>query len=165
MDDLNYKSNVVEKLIKQCEQSRLLSFAYQDAMFSIRFSKVEIEEHSTNLVQKITMEKVSELKKGNVDLDDYAISDIIKMDKSGDENVVTIVSPFVGTIEFSNQIKLGNNDIHVNKGDVICSIEAMKIFNDIKASVTGTIIDILVQDCSLVEFEQPILKIRVDENE
>lgn len=168
MDDLNSKLNVIDKLIKQCEQSKLVSFAYQDAMFSIRFSKVKAKaDHSTNVIQKVTMENTSELKLGNIeiDLDEYAITDISQMDKQENEDIITIVSPFVGTVEFSNQIKLGGNDIHINKGDVICSVEAMKIYNDIKAPASGTIVEILVKDCSLVEYEQPILKIRVDKNE
>jgi acetyl-CoA carboxylase biotin carboxyl carrier protein len=168
MDDLNSKSNVIDKLIKQCEQSKLVSFAFQDAMFSIRFSKVEAEaDQSTNVIQKKTMENGSKLKLNNIeiDLDEYAITDILQMDKQENEEIIAIVSPFVGTVEFSNQIKLGSNDIHVNKGDVICSIEAMKIFNDIKAPASGAIVEILVEDCSLVEYEQPILKIRVDKYE
>jgi acetyl-CoA carboxylase biotin carboxyl carrier protein len=38
----------------------------------------------------------------------------------------------------------------------------MKIYNDIKSPVTGTIIQILADECSLVEFEQPLVKVRVD---
>jgi len=164
MDDLNSKLYVIDKLIKQCEQSKLVSFDYQDKLFSIRFSKVEVEaDHS----QKGTVEDASKLNNGNIkiNLDEYAITDFSQIGRQENEDIVTIVSPFVGRVEFSNQIKLVNNDIHVNKGDVICSIEAMKIFNDIPAPASGTIIDIFVKDCSLVEYEQPILKIRVDKNE
>ena len=166
MDDFNSKLNVIDKLIKQCEQSKLVSFAYQDAMLSIRFSKVEAD-HSTNVIKKEAMENASDLKIGNIefDLDKYAITDISQTDKKENEDIVTIVSPFVGTVEFSNQIKLGENNIHINMDDVICSVEAMKIYNDIKSPVSGTIIEILVKDCSLVEYEQPILKIRVEKNE
>ncbi len=166
MDNLNSKSNIIDELIKQCEQSKLVSFSYQDAMFSIHFSKVEAEaDYCTNLIQKMTMEKASKLNKDDnseTDFDEYAITGILQMDKQENEDIVTIISPFVGTVEFSNQIKLGSNDAHVNKGDVICSVEAMKILNDIKATASGTIVEILVKDCSLVEYEQPILKIRVD---
>ncbi len=168
MDDLNSKLNVINQLIKQCEQSKLISFAYQDTMFSIRFSKVKAEaDYSTNAFQKVTMENGSELKIGNIeiDLDENAITDISQMDKLVNEDIVTIVSSFVGTVEFSNQIKLGGNNIHIKKGDVLCSVEAMKIYNDIEAPASGTIVEILVKDCSLVEYEQPILKIRVDKNE
>lgn len=168
MDDINFRSNVIEKLIKQCEQSKLVSFAYQDAMFSIHFSKAEVDaDYGTNIIQKTAMENTPKFKSGNIEnnLDEYAIADFSQAGKQENEDIVTIVSPFVGTIEFSNQIKIVNNDVHVSKGDVICSIEAMKIFNDIKAPASGIIVDILVKDCSLVEYEQAILKIRVDKNE
>ncbi|OYP54022.1 hypothetical protein CG709_01780, partial [Lachnotalea glycerini] len=98
-------------------------------------------------------------------MDKAAITDISQEDKNEKEDILTIASPFVGTVEFSNQIKLGNNEMQIMKGDVICSVEAMKIYNDIKSPVTGTIIEILVKDCSLVEYDQSILKIRVDKNE
>lgn len=168
MDDLNSKLNVIDKLIKQCEQSELVSFSYQDAMFSIYFNKEKAEvDYSANVIQKVTRVNTSELKIDNmkIDLDEYEISDISQIDKQENEDIVTIVSPFVGTVEFSNQIKLEANDIHINKGDVICSVEAMKIYNDIKAPASGTIVEMIVKDCSLVEYEQPILKIRVDKNE
>jgi acetyl-CoA carboxylase biotin carboxyl carrier protein len=168
MDELNTKTDVIDKLIKQCEQSKLASFAYQDAIFSIHFSKVETEvNYNPNVFKKVANENSSEYKSGNIeiDLDEYAFTDNTKMDNQDNKDIVTIVSPFVGMVEFSNQIKLVNHDIYVHKGDVICSIEAMKIFNDIKAPASGTIVEILVEDCSLVEYEQPILKIRVDKNE
>lgn len=170
MDDLNSKLNVIDKVIKQCEQSKLVSFAYQDAMLAIQFSKVkEEEDQSTNVIQKLTMEKDSDLKIGNmnIDLNECAITDISQIDEkeNEDKDIITIVSPFVGTVEFSTQIKLGGNNIYINKGDVICSVEAMKIYNDIKAPASGTIVEMLVKDCSLLEYEQPILKIRCDKNE
>ncbi len=160
MDDLNNKLNAIDKLIKQCEQSRLVSFAYQDTMFSIQFSKVAKKA-------KQSIKDASEFKIDDLEnkLDEYAITDNSQMDNQEKEDIVTIVSPFVGELEFSNQIKLGGNDIYINRGEVVCSIEAMKIYNDIKSTVSGTIIEILVKDCDLIEYEQPILKIRVDKNE
>lgn len=168
MDELKIKSNIIDSLMKQCEQSSLTSFSYQDAMFMISFTKGITEtDFKANVIHKVAKENTSEIKIGNngIDLDEYSLSDTSMMDKLEDEDIVTIVSPFVGTLEFSNQIKLVDCEIHVNKGDVICSIEAMKLFNDITAPATGTVVDILVKDCSFVEFEQPILKVRVDKNE
>jgi len=167
MDNLNVVLNNIDKMIRQCEQSRLASFAYQDSTFSIRFSKVTEEtDCSRNNAQKANFD-YSDFKFNNIDtaMDKAAITDISQEDKNEKEDILTIASPFVGTVEFSNQIKLGNNEMQIMKGDVICSVEAMKIYNDIKSPVTGTIIEILVKDCSLVEYDQSILKIRVDKNE
>ena len=44
----------------------------------------------------------------------------------------------------------------VGEGDVLCVIEAMKLFNDIESEVSGKIVKILVDDSSPVEFDQPL---------
>ncbi len=47
----------------------------------------------------------------------------------------------------------------VQKGDVVCIIEAMKIMNEITAEQSGTITEILVQNGDVVEFDQPLFTI------
>ena len=47
----------------------------------------------------------------------------------------------------------------VKEGDVLCVIEAMKLFNEIESEVSGKIVEILVEDSSPVEFEQPLFLI------
>ena len=42
------------------------------------------------------------------------------------------------------------------KGDVLCVIEAMKLFNEIECEISGTIVKVLVEDASPVEFDQPL---------
>lgn len=163
MENLNNVSDIIGDLIMKCEKSELSSFAYQEERFSIRFSKpLGIDE-----IKEPSMEDSTKHSKDDIhtDFEEYLVTDNIQDSNQGNDDIVTILSPFVGTIDLSNQIKLGNEDIYVNKNDVICSIEAMKIYNDIKSPVSGTIMDILLEDCSFVEFEQPILRIRVDKNE
>ena len=47
----------------------------------------------------------------------------------------------------------------VKEGDVLCVIEAMKLFNEIESELSGTIVKILVDDASPVEFDQPLFVI------
>jgi len=47
----------------------------------------------------------------------------------------------------------------VKKGDVICIIEAMKLFNEIEAEVSGKIVKVLADDSSPVEYDQPLFLI------
>jgi acetyl-CoA carboxylase biotin carboxyl carrier protein len=47
----------------------------------------------------------------------------------------------------------------IAEGDVLCVIEAMKLFNEIESEVSGTIVKILVDDASPVEFDQPLFVI------
>lgn len=168
MEILNDISTFINRLIKQCEDSKLVSFAYQDTQFSIEFSKTDFKPvQNTNVTRKSSTDSIFETKEDNIGdvFEEYASSDNSVIDKSNKEEIITIISPYVGTVELSNNIKLKGKEIYVNKGDVLCSVEAMKIFNDIKAPVSGMIVEILIEDCSLVEYEQPILKIREESYE
>jgi acetyl-CoA carboxylase biotin carboxyl carrier protein len=72
---------------------------------------------------------------------------------------VTIKSPMIGTFyrkpapDKAVFTEVGNT---IQKGDVLCVIEAMKLFNEIEAEITGKIVKILVDDMSPVEFDQPL---------
>ena len=44
----------------------------------------------------------------------------------------------------------------INKGDVVCVVEAMKLFNEIESEISGKIVKVLVDDSSPVEFDQPL---------
>ena len=74
----------------------------------------------------------------------------------------TIKSPIIGTFyrkqspDKPNFVEVGD---HVNEGDTLCVIEAMKLFNEIEAEMSGTIVKILVEDSTPVEFDQPLFVI------
>jgi len=76
-----------------------------------------------------------------------------------DSKYLTIKSPIIGTFyrkpapDKPAFVEVGQ-DIKV--GDVLCVIEAMKLFNDIESEVSGKIVKILVDDSSPVEFDQPL---------
>ncbi|MEO8773194.1 MAG: acetyl-CoA carboxylase biotin carboxyl carrier protein [Gelidibacter sp.] len=78
-----------------------------------------------------------------------------------DENskFITIKSPIIGTFYRKPSpdkpmfVEVGKT---INEGDVLCVIEAMKLFNEIESEVSGKIVKILVDDSSPVEFDQPL---------
>lgn len=78
-----------------------------------------------------------------------------------DENAhyITIKSPIIGTFYRKPSpdkpmfVEVGKN---IAKGDVLCVIEAMKLFNEIESEISGKIVKILVDDMSPVEFDQPL---------
>ena len=78
-------------------------------------------------------------------------------DDSG--NYDDVKSPMIGTFYRSSSPDkpafVGVGD-EVNKGDVICIIEAMKLFNEIESEVSGTIVKVLVDDRSPIEYDQPL---------
>ena len=74
-------------------------------------------------------------------------------------NYITIKSPMIGTFYRKPSpdkplfVEVGST---VAKGNVLCVIEAMKLFNEIESEVSGKIVKILVDDMSPVEYDQPL---------
>ena len=115
------------------------------------------------LVDPIVTEKenkISDSKK-----DDEIIKDEQKVEDQIPivENLIEVKAPLVGTFYASPKpdspsfINVGDK---INKGDTICIIEAMKIFNEIESELDGVVEEILVRDEDPVEFGQPIVKIK-----
>ena len=78
---------------------------------------------------------------------------------SEDSKYITIKSPIIGTFYRKPApdkplfVEVGQT---IAEGDVLCVIEAMKLFNEIESEVSGKIVKILVDDSSPVEFDQPL---------
>ena len=72
---------------------------------------------------------------------------------------ITIKSPMIGTLYRKSApdkpmfVEVGST---ISKGDVVCVVEAMKLFNEIESEISGKIVKILVDDSSPVEFDQPL---------
>ena len=72
---------------------------------------------------------------------------------------ITIKSPIIGTFYRKPSpdkdvfVEVGDS---IKEGDVLCVIEAMKLFNEIESEVSGKIVKVLVDDSSPVEFDQPL---------
>ncbi|SEK84908.1 acetyl-CoA carboxylase biotin carboxyl carrier protein [Aquimarina amphilecti] len=75
---------------------------------------------------------------------------------------ITIKSPIIGTLyrkpspDKPTFVEVGDT---IKEGDVLCIIEAMKLFNEIESEVSGKIVKILTDDNSPVEFDQPLFLI------
>jgi acetyl-CoA carboxylase biotin carboxyl carrier protein len=79
--------------------------------------------------------------------------------ESDDSKYVVVKSPMIGTFYRSAGpdkdafVAVGQS---VSKGDTVCIIEAMKLFNEIESEVSGKIVKVLVDDASPVEYDQPL---------
>ena len=75
---------------------------------------------------------------------------------------ITVNSPMIGTFYRASGpdkppfIKVGDM---VDEGNVLCVIEAMKLFNEIESEVSGKVVKVLVEDASPVEYDQPLFLI------
>ena len=138
----------IKTLIEMLEESNLNEIEVSQGEESVRISK---SSNQNNFVSNAPL---------NNDIKTNSPSNEVKDNHELRGNLVT--SPIVGTFyrkpspDKEPFVKVG--DI-VNKGDVLCIIEAMKMMNEIKSDFDGKIISIEVDDAQPVEFGQTIIVI------
>ena len=82
--------------------------------------------------------------------------------KDDEANYIAIKSPMIGTFyrkaapDKPEFVKVGDS---ISEGDTVCVIEAMKLFNEIEAEVSGKIVKVLVDDTTPVEYDQTLFLI------
>jgi len=82
--------------------------------------------------------------------------------ETDDSKYITINASMIGTFYRSSSPEnppFANVGDKIKEGDTLCIIEAMKLFNEIEAEVSGTIIKVLVDDATPIEFDQPLFLI------
>lgn len=78
---------------------------------------------------------------------------------NADANLLTIKSPMIGTFyrtpnpDAPNFVNIGDD---IKEGQIVCIIEAMKLFNEIESDFGGRIVKILVENATPVEYDQPL---------
>ena len=86
--------------------------------------------------------------------------EVVKADeKEENSDYITVKSSMIGTFYRSSSpdkpafVNVGDS---IKNGDTICIIEAMKLFNEIESEISGTIVKVLVDDATPIEFDQPL---------
>ncbi|HIR28172.1 MAG TPA: acetyl-CoA carboxylase biotin carboxyl carrier protein [Candidatus Choladousia intestinigallinarum] len=133
-------------LMEKMEQTGLSGFVYRDQETEIRlkgkkapsWKKARSQEKQTEIAEKEICEEK-------------------------EENLKEVLCPMVGTFYAAPSqdddpfISVGDT---VKKGQVIGIVEAMKLMNEIRSEYSGVVEEILVQNEQLVEYEQPLIRIR-----
>ncbi|MFN8922796.1 MAG: acetyl-CoA carboxylase biotin carboxyl carrier protein [Sphingobacteriia bacterium] len=90
--------------------------------------------------------------------------DAPKAASGGSARAHVIKSPMIGTFytkpspDKPTFVKVGDS---IGQGQVLCIVEAMKLFNEIESEVSGKIVKILVEDSSPVEYDQPLFEVEL----
>ena len=88
-----------------------------------------------------------------------------KAEKAAAQNTIEIKSPMIGTFYRSSNpdsppfASVGDK---ITKGQTVCIIEAMKLFNEIESDVSGTIVKVMVENSSPVEYDQVLFVVEPD---
>ena len=137
----------IKKLIEMLQDSDLKEIEVSQGDESVRISR---DNKSQAYVEPIIQKQVV-----------HEASNIVSQEEMPQEEVKgnKITSPIVGTFYRKPSpdkdvfIEVGDT---IKEGDVLCVVEAMKLFNEIESEVSGKIVKILVDDSSPVEFDQPL---------
>ena len=129
--------------------------------------KITIKSNSaTKLIQPVETSQINfkeEIQDEQVDPIIKSLPEVpVEENTDYEENLITIKSPMIGTFYRKPSpdkevfVEVGDN---IKEGDVLCVIEAMKLFNEIESDTTGKVVKVLADDASPVEFEQPLFVI------
>lgn len=156
----------IKELIKLIDSSELAFFEINTQSEHIKMDKSlnrnlsEGSAKSSNLNDAPTVQNITENIVGKSESIAKSESNLNSEDEEG---TITITSPMVGTFYSKpspDSESFVNTGDKISKGKVLCIIEAMKLMNEIESEYDGTIVKCLVNEGDMVEYGQPLFKIR-----
>lgn len=170
---MNY--NEITELLKLISDSQLSEFKVKDGDFelSIKTDKYQKKAKESNQIiqlpgsQNITT-GTGESASGQITAAPTGATAVADASGTGedkqdtDKDFLEIKSPMVGTFYRSPSpdkppfIKVGDQ---IEKGDVVCIVEAMKLFNEIESEISGKIVKVVSEDAAPVEYDQVLFLI------
>lgn len=147
----------VAKLMANFNDSEMRELEIKVKDFEIRLSKNEI---SQKMLESLVKPQIIEPNETTSTVESNAETN---QEVQEDETASMIKSPMVGTVYLQpepNQPQFLTVGSQVKKGEVVCIIEAMKMMTEIKSEFTGVITEVLVSNEELVEFDQPLFKVK-----
>ncbi|WP_055447340.1 acetyl-CoA carboxylase biotin carboxyl carrier protein [Lacinutrix mariniflava] len=119
---------------------------------------IKTGSEETTIVQQMPMGQMPQMQMPMAQAPAAAVTPAAPVE-SEDSKYITVKSPIIGTFYRKPSpdkplfVEVGQT---IAEGDVLCIIEAMKLFNEIESEVSGKVVKILVDDSSPVEFDQPL---------
>lgn len=167
------KIQEIREIIKLIDQSSIEKFTYESDGGKIRLEKgvgQKVVQSVTETVSQtpqaqpaIEVPQAQPVQQEPVAAKEEAPAKEAQVAAADDSSLHKITSPMVGTFY---QASSPDADPYVKKGDkvdsetVVCIVEAMKLFNEIEAEVSGEIVEVLVKDGQLVEYGQPLFLVK-----
>jgi len=143
----------LKKLIELLEESKLSELEIQEGDYSVRLSKGQTHNISHTAIPQVNFAQPQAFQSEQTQESSNTSNNQPKLLGHA------IKSPMVGTFyrapspDAKNFVEVGDA---VNKGDTLCIIEAMKMFNQIEADKSGVIKSIEVENAQPVEYDQPL---------
>jgi acetyl-CoA carboxylase biotin carboxyl carrier protein len=150
--------NEIKKLIKVFESAQITELSLKEGDLKIKLSKNGSSNIVTNMPQNFPVD-ISRFNNYPIEVNEQKTATNVE---KKEENFHIINSPIVGTFyrapapDADPYVQVGDT---VSSGSVLCIVEAMKLMNEIESDVSGKIVQILVENGTAVEYNQPLFKI------
>ncbi|HDE6572623.1 TPA: acetyl-CoA carboxylase biotin carboxyl carrier protein [Staphylococcus aureus] len=154
---MNFKE--IKELIEILDKSTLTEINIEDTKGKVTLKKEKETEIITPQISQMPVEAAA-MPMPQVQ---STYSNKTEAPKPTSDNHKTINAPMVGTFYKSPS---PDEEAYVQVGDTVsnettvCILEAMKLFNEIQAEISGEIVEILVEDGQMVEYGQPLFKVK-----
>ncbi|MNU56041.1 Biotin carboxyl carrier protein of acetyl-CoA carboxylase [compost metagenome] len=152
--------NEIQDLIKFVAKSGVTEVEIEQKDFKITI-KSESKRSESPIIVQATAPVVPQMVAAPVQAmaPAQAAAPVTESAPAEDSKLITVKSPMIGTFYRSSGpdkepfVSVGQS---INKGETVCIIEAMKLFNEIEAEFSGKIVKVLVDDATPVEYDQPL---------
>ncbi|WP_208588322.1 acetyl-CoA carboxylase biotin carboxyl carrier protein [Gracilibacillus suaedae] len=156
----------INQLIEKLDQSTIEEFSYEASGAKIKLKK-NTGDAKTHIVPQPVVQQQETVPQPKAETTTKPeLTEAAETKEEPQSNADydhEIVSPMVGTFYSSPSpdkpvyVQVGDQ---VNEDSIVCIVEAMKLFNEIEADVNGTITEILAENGELVEYGQPLFRIK-----
>src|SRR5690625_1117596 len=166
------KVQEIREIIRLIDQSSISEFKYENDDSSITIKK-KLEAATPEVVTQEVVQAAqpavqaqtpaAEPKQEAAPIKEVPKQEATTEVAEDDDSIVEIVSPMVGTFyrkpspESDPYVEVGDK---IEESTIVCIVEAMKLFNEIEAETNGEIVEVLVGDGELVEYGQPLFKVK-----
>lgn len=159
-----FKIQEMRELIRLIDKSTINEFTYEK-----EDAKIKIKKDTTGTAQMETpvaeapVAQAAPVQSAPAPVAKEETKKVAEVPAEGGEDLEEILSPMVGTFyqkpspESNPYVAVGDK---VNDETIVCIVEAMKLFNEIEAELSGEVVEILVNDGDLVEYGQPLFKVK-----
>jgi acetyl-CoA carboxylase biotin carboxyl carrier protein len=144
----------IQDLVKMVNKSNISELTIEE-----KDIKITIKQKEDRYITAAPMQAVPQMQAMPAAVSSAPAAAAPKAEAKSSDNLITIKSPMIGTFyrkpspDKPNFVEEGDE---VRNGNVVCVIEAMKLFNEIESEVSGRIVKILVEHSSPVEYDQPL---------
>ena len=165
------KIQEIREIIKLIDQSSIEKFTFESDGAKIKLEKRSGQQASVATVTEVApaiqqeVVAVPQPKVETVLAVQQEEAPVVVVETLEDPSLHKVTSPMVGTFYSApspEEAAYVQNGDKVKPDSIVCIVEAMKLFNEIEAEVSGEIVEVLVKDGQLVEYGQPLFLVKAN---